>query len=159
MNPIPLPRHHPAPLFEAADPHGHPLALRDYRFRQDLLLALLHGPGCPHCERIAGEMAEHREGWEKWGTAVLVLQSEADPLPQVPFRIGFDPEGAVRRRYSGGGESDAVLAVIDHRGRLMEGWSLAHPAPVDWGEVERTACWVAVQEPECGACEVLPGWE
>ncbi|MBW3624832.1 MAG: hypothetical protein KY468_15625 [Armatimonadetes bacterium] len=64
----------------------------------------------------------------------------------------------MRGRYAGS-DTDVVLAVIDHRGRLMDGWALAHPEPVDWREVAETARWVAVQEPECGACEVLPGWE
>ena len=41
----------------------------------------------------------------------------------------------------------------------MDGWSLRHPDPVDWHEVAETVKWVAVQEPECGACAVLPGWD
>jgi hypothetical protein len=103
-------------------------------------------------------MSEHRADWESWGTVALVLVSDGGPLPDVPFRTGVDPDGAIRSRYAEG-DADTVLALLDHRGRFMDGWSLRHPAPVDWHEVAETARWVAVQEPECGACEVLPGWE
>jgi hypothetical protein len=158
MTPLPLQRHHPAPAFDTKDAVGLPVSLRDYRFRRDLLLVLLHGPGCSYCAEILEEMAAHRADWEAWGTAALVLASEDGPLPEGPFRAGHDPDAAIRGRYAGEA-ADAVLAVVDQRGRLMDGWSLRHPEPVDWHEVAETARWVAVQEPECGACEVLPGWE
>lgn len=159
MNPLTLACHHPAPSFEAVSCEGVTLSLRDYRFRKDLLLVLLHGPSCPHCVKIVEELASQRAEWEKWDTATLVLQTEEDAEWEAPFRLGTDPEGAVKRRYAGSSDADVVLALLDHRGRFMGGWSLTHPDPVDWHEVSETARWVAVQEPECGACEVLPGWE
>lgn len=159
MIPLTLPRHHPAPPVHARTADGSPLTLREFRFRHDLLLVMLHGPGCPHCVQLAEEMAAHRNDWEDWGTTALLLQSESGAPMAGPFRVGVDPDGAARRQYAGGKEADAVLAILDHRGRFMEGWALTHPEPVDWHEVAETVRWVAIQEPECGACEVLPGWE
>ena len=158
MKPLRLRRHHPAPRFVVEDADKSTVALRDYAFRRDLLLVLLHGPGCPDCARLAEQLVVHREDWEGWGTALLVLHEEAECFSDAFFRQGRDVDGAVRAGY-GGPPADVVLAVIEHRGRLMDGWSLTHPEPVDWREVAETVRWVAVQEPECGACEVLPGWD
>ena len=158
MRPLPLRRHHPAPDFSATGDEGAAISRRDYSFRRDLLLVCLHGPHCPHCVRIAEEMAAHREDWEGWDTALLVLHSDPEPFPQS-FRQGHDAGGEIRARYARTDEADVVLAVIEHRGRFMDGWSLRHPEPVDWHEVAETVRWVAVQEPECGACAVLPGWD
>ena len=158
MEQLLLRRHHPAPSFALADGEGNKsVALRDYNFRRDLLLVCLHGPRCPHCARIAEELGAHREDWEGWGTALLVLHSEPEPFA-LDARQAYDEAGEVRERYGGAG-ADVAVAVIEHRGRLMDGWRLTHPAPVDWREVAETVRWVAVQEPECGACAVLPGWD
>lgn len=157
MRPLALRRHHPAPFFVTADFDGKAVSLRDYSFRHDLLLVFLHGPGCVECAILADELLAHRRDWEDWGTALLVLVSDDAPFPDLPFRQGRDPGGAERRRWAG--EADAVIAALDHRLRLMDGWWLRHPEPVDWHEIAETARWVAVQEPECGACEVLPGWD
>jgi hypothetical protein len=159
MKPLPLPRFDPAPSFQATDGEGLPVALRDYRHRHDLLLVMLHGPNCPHCADLLREMNDHRQDWEAWETSLLVLLSEAGAAEATPFRIGYDPDGAIRSRFAGDLNADGVVSVVDHRGRFMEGWSFVHPEPVDWHEVAETVRWVAVQEPECGACEVLPGWD
>lgn len=158
MKPLPLRRHHPAPPFSVTSLAGEPLALEDYTFRRDLLLVALHGPGCPFCAQIVEELSAHRDDWEGWDTALLLLLSDPGAGFAFPFLQASDPKGAVRLRYSGA-EADVALAVIEHRGRFMDGWSLQHPAPVDWHEVAETVRWVAVQEPECGACEVLPGYD
>lgn len=157
MKTLSLRRHHPAPTFALTDASGNAVGLRDYCFRKDLLLFCLHGPHCPECARIVQKMTEQRDDWESWGTTLLLLHAENEPF-SAPFRQAQDAGSAVRRRY-GGPEADAVIAVIEHRGRLMDGWTLAHPDPADWHEVAETVRWVAVQEPECGACEVLPGWD
>ena len=157
MRPLSLRRHHPAPFFAGTDFDGKAVSLRDYSFRRDLLLVFLHGPGCADCAGIAAALVAHGRDWEDWGTALLVLVSDA-PFPDLPFRQGRDPGGAERRRWAEG-DADAVIAALDHRLRFMDGWSLRHPEPVDWREIAETARWVAVQEPECGACEVLPGWD
>jgi hypothetical protein len=105
-------------------------------------------------------MVQRRDDWEGWQTAALVLHSEPEMFPDLPFRQARDEGAAVRTRYAAAGApADVALAVIEHRGRFMDGWSLAHPAPVDWREVAETVRWVAVQEPECGACAPLPGWD
>lgn len=160
MIPLTLRRHHPAPAFEVRDmPGDTTIRLRDYSFRSDLLLFILHGPDCPHCVRIAQEMAERREDWEGWGASLLVLHTGDTPFPDAFFRQGHDEGGATLRRYCMDETAEVAIAVIEHRGRLMDGWSLRHPAPVDWHEVAETVRWVAVQEPECGACHVLPEWD
>jgi hypothetical protein len=158
MRPLPLPRREPAPPFDLKDSRGDRASLKDYRFRHDLLLIRLHGPGCAACRVIAEEIRSHRRDWEKWETRLLVVQSETDALLDVPGRIAFDPEGSLPRDYRAGEGEDLLAAVLDHRGRFMEGWSLAHPDSIDWREASETVRWVAIQEPECGACEVLPGW-
>ena len=151
--------HHPAPAFTlTGGPGAGTVALRDHSFRRDLLLVVLHGPGCPHCARTVAELAEHRDDWEGWGTGLLVLHSEPNGFENAFFRQAHDEGDAVRQRYAPAG-ADVVLALIDHRGRFMDGWSLQHSEPVDWHEVSETVRWVAVQEPECGACEVLPAWD
>lgn len=158
MMPIPLLRYHPTPGFSVTSLAGKPVALQDYSFRRDLLLVSLHGPNCSFCTQIAEELSAHRDDWESWGTALLVLLSEPGIGFDLPFAQAHDPGGIVRERYSGEA-SDVMLAVIEQRGRLMDGWSLHHPEPVDWHEIAETVRWVAVQEPECGTCEVLPGYE
>ena len=157
MKTLSLRRHHPAPPFALTSSQGETVRLRDYCFRKDLLLVCLHGPHCSDCTRIVHELIQHRDDWESWGMALLVLHSEKEPFA-VPFRQAQDAGGEVRRRY-GGPEADIAIAAIEHRGRLMDGWTLTHPDGVDWHEVAETVRWVAVQEPECGACEVLPGWD
>ena len=134
------------------------ISSRDFSFRRDMLLLFLHGPGCPHCSKIAGELAEHRGDWEGWATGLLVVHGELPGFEDAFFRQAHDEGDAVRQRYAPA-DADVVVAVIDHRARFMDGWSLQHPEPVDWHEVAETVRWVAVQEPECGACEVLPAWD
>jgi hypothetical protein len=102
------------------------------------------------------ELLARREELTGWGAAILVLHSEPQGF-NAPLRQSPDPGGATRDRL-GGSDADAALAAVDSRGVLMEGWSLRHPEPVDWREVAETLRWTALQEPECGACEVLPGW-
>jgi hypothetical protein len=156
VNRIDLPLRHRAPL-PAAPGGGQALTSLTGRFSEDLVLLCLHGPACPYCREIAADAAVRRKDWSGWGTELLVLHSEPDGFDQS-FRQLHDPDGATRRRY-GGEDADAVAAVIDNRGTLMDGWRLRHPEPVDWREVAETVRWTAVQEPECGACEVLPGWD
>jgi hypothetical protein len=157
MIPLVLSRHAPAPNFELAGENGETIALKTYRFRLDVLLFALHGPGCLHCVKIVGEMAQHRNDWEAWGTSLLLARLEEKPF-DAPFRQAHDSKGVLRRPYTGDSDADVMIAVLDHRSRFMEGWSLDHPNPVDWREIAETVRWVAIQEPECGACEVLPGW-
>jgi hypothetical protein len=59
----------------------------------------------------------------------------------------------------GAEDADVVIACLDFRGLLMDGWSLKHTQPVDWHEVIETVRRVACQEPECGTFEIAPGWE
>ncbi|HVK02291.1 MAG TPA: hypothetical protein VM490_02355, partial [Armatimonadaceae bacterium] len=154
-----LRRHHPAPDFTLPE-----VRLRDYSFRRDLVLAMLHGPDCSHCARIARELDAQRADREDWGTTLLVLRRDPEPFPDAPGipRQARDADGAVYRRYAGEDDPDAqgvLLLVLDHRGRFMDGWILRHPEPVDWHEVAETVRWVAIQEPECGNCSVLPAWD
>jgi hypothetical protein len=131
-------------------------ALTGYARQHDLILACLHGPGCAACARIAAELHARLEELEAWGAAVLA--AAADGSFELPLRQAADPDGRLRREL-GGNEADAVIAVFERRGVLMEGWALRHPEAVDWREVAETARWVALREPECGTCEVLPGYE
>jgi hypothetical protein len=156
MKRLSLPTRRPAPRFAVSTADGARIALSDIRFRQDLLLVCLHGPGCLHCTRIACELVRRRPDWEVWGAVLLVLHSQEASF-DLPFCQAYDGGGAVRRRY--GGDAGVALAVIDRRGLYMEGWALRHPEPVDWREVAETVRWTAIQEPECSTCEVLPGWE
>ncbi|HZP81458.1 MAG TPA: hypothetical protein VFB21_07465 [Chthonomonadaceae bacterium] len=128
------------------------------RQRDNVQLFLLHGPSCPGCARIAAELAAHRQELEAWGGEVLVLHEEETAFADLPFRQERDPGGRTRRAF-GGADADAVIACLDFRGLLMDGWALRHPEPVDWHEVAETARWVAVQEPECGTCVIAPGWD
>lgn len=155
MLPLTLRPHHPAPDWTLPE-----VRMRNYSFRNDLLLALL--PAGAHGERVARGLVEHRADWEGWGTAVLALRRDPEPLAGFPFRQAHDAAGAVARLYGvapEGGSGDAVLAVLDHRGRFMDGWRIPEGTEPDWREVAETVRWVAVQEPECGACGVLEGWE
>src|SRR5690349_14009656 len=108
MTPLSLPKHHPAPRFAVTGPQGDTVAWVDDSFRSDLLLVLLHGPQCPYCVRIAEELIEHRDAWERWGTALLLLYSEPGPGFPSGFRQAYDSNGEVRRRYSGGAGADVV---------------------------------------------------
>lgn len=126
--------------------------------RDNLQLFLLHGPACPDCAQIAAELASHRQEMEAWGGEVLVLRQEDAEFSDLPFHQEHDPGGSVRRAF-GGASADAVIACLDFRGLLMDGWALRHPEPVDWHEVAETVRWVAIQEPECGSCVIAPGWD
>ncbi len=158
MKTLPLRPYHPAPRFQLPADGGGCVALDDFRSRQqNLLLFLLHGPGCPYCAAIAREMVERRTDWERWETAALVVRSEAEPFPGLP-RQAYDAGGEVRTRY-GAPEGAIAVAALEHRGRFMDGWWLIHPEPVDWREIAETARWIAIQEPECSTCEIAPGWD
>jgi len=152
MTPLALRRHHPAPDWALPD-----VRMRDYSFRNDLLLALL--PAGEHGEHIARGLVEHRAKWEGWGTAVLALRRGPEPLADFPFRQAHDA-GTVARLYGADHDAgDAILAVLDHRGRFMDGWRVPIGTEPDWHEVAETVRWVAVQEPECGACALAEGWD
>lgn len=158
MEPIGGRTRHPAPLVVLQDSRGRTVERHPRAFGPNVLLVVLHGPGCPGCSRIAQELWTCRSTWEAWGTRVVVLHSEPEPFQGLPFLQARDPDGATRRRYAGP-EADVVLACLGHGGTFMDGWWLQHPEGVDWQEVRRTVRWVAVQEPECAACSVDPAWE
>lgn|GEM_PF-1958470 len=148
----------PAPLLVLEGPQGEVVERHPRLFGSNVLLVILHGPGCPGCTRIAKELCEHRRTWEAWGTRVMVLHAGPKPFLDLPFPQERDPDGATRRRY-GGQEADAVIVCLGHGGTYMEGWRLRHREEVDWHEIGQTVRWVAVQEPECATCSIDPVWE
>ncbi len=157
MTPLQLQRHHPAPAFSLLDPVGQPVLSHDTLFQQDQLLVFLHGSGCDDCLRIAQDLPSHCADWEKWNTALLVVVNGSDAFPDAPGRIACDPHGSARAAF-GVAPDEYGWAIVDHRDRFMDGAAAPHPEPMDWHDLAVTAQWVAIQEPECGACEVLPGW-
>ena len=157
MRPLTLPRRSAVPEFTSRDESGRRTGLQTYRARQrNLLLLLLHGAACAACARIAEELIDRRLEVEEWDSEILVIRSGGEPFP-TSISQALDSEAIAQNAYDP--HSDAVIAVLDFRGRLMDGWSLRHPEPVDWREVTETVRWVATQEPECGTCVIAPGWD
>jgi hypothetical protein len=158
MRPLRLPFREAIPDFAGTAESGESFSLQRYRTRQqNLLLMILHDARCEHCREMVEDLSAFRSAIESWDSAILILRTGAagfdTPVPQAVDR------SALGRLHSEGEAIDTVIAALDFRGRLMEGWSLRHPEQVDWKNIVESVKWVAIQEPECGTCVIAPGWE
>jgi hypothetical protein len=157
MKPLELARRTTPPDFRLRADSGVELTLSSYRARQrSLLLIFLHDSFCAHCREVVEGLVRNREEIESWDFEILLARSGSGRFP-VEIPQSADSMQSVKGDYAPG--SDVVLACIDFRGRLMDGWSLNHPEGVDWREVTETVRWVAIQEPECGTCVIAEGWD
>ena len=156
MKPLERARRKTPPDFRLRADSGVELTLSSYRARQQsLLLIFLHDRHCAHCRDIVEGLARSREEIESWDCEILLARSGGERFPVAIPQAADSPE-SVKVDYAP--DSDVILACIDFRGRLMDGWSLNHPEDVDWREVTETVRWIAIQEPECGTCVILEGW-
>lgn len=137
--------------------------------RANRFLIFLHGPKCAPCQQTATQLLEHASLWRSWGVQDLLLFKEPlyDANIPIPQAAGFATEEL------GLQQNEVAFLFLDFRGCYMGGWVIKHEGekenkptrrnapltPMDWGELEQTARWVATQEPECGTCSVDPLWE
>ncbi len=120
------------------------------------MVVAVHGPGCGFCAEMAEQARRRAAGWRTWGVELVVLRESPRPL-QLPVPQLLDPAGRTREQF--GAQVDAALLVVDRRGVVVGWWPVVHPEEPEWSQVDATARWVGVQEPECGTCGAEESWE
>ena len=118
----------PAPYFRLPSALGRPVALDDYRGRDNLVLFFAHSVGCQDCVAALRSFASHMPAYNRQESVILAIfpdpveEIHVSGLLDLPFPLLEDSGSAVRRKYAGlMAESlveagDVLLFVLDRYG-------------------------------------------
>ena len=118
----------PAPYFQLPSAPGRPVALDDYRGRDNLVLFFAHSVGCQDCAAALRSFASHMPAYNRQESVILAIfpdpveEIHVSGLLDLPFPLLEDSGSAVRRKYAGlMAESlveagDVLLFVLDRYG-------------------------------------------
>ncbi len=157
----------PLPAFALPDTAGGITRLLDYRQRQPVLVALLHGAACAECRTWLAALGRKRAWLDELNVAVLpILSSPVSELRQfaleldLPFALLADELGSVAERYGlvAGERPDhhqVGIVAANRYGYLLEGWTAgeADSLPPPDAALDQIA-FAALEDCGCG----LPAW-
>jgi peroxiredoxin len=118
----------PAPYFRLPSAQGRPVALDDYRGRDNLVLFFGHSADCPNCGAALLGFASRLVAYNQQESVVLaIFHASADEIrdPEfldLPFPLLADPGGMVRQKYAGlmaeslVDSEDVLVFILDRYG-------------------------------------------
>lgn len=118
----------PAPYFRLPSALRRPVALDDYRGRDNLVLFFAHSVGCLDCAAALRSFASRMPAYNKQESVILAIipdpveEIRNSGLLELPFPLLADPGGAARRKYAGlmaeslVEDGDVLLFVLDRYG-------------------------------------------
>lgn len=118
----------PVPYFRLASALGRPVALDDYRGRDNLVLFFAHSVGCLDCAAALRSFASHMPAYNKQESVILAIfpdpveEIQDSGLLDLPFPLLEDSGSAVRRKFAGlmaeslVDNGDVLLFVLDRYG-------------------------------------------
>lgn len=138
--------------FRLRDQRGRPLGAADLWQRREMVLALLHPPGCAPCDALERELDARADRLSSEIAGALVVRPGNGPLPRL-----VDEEHAVWREL-GLPPDAAALVTADRYGRVLGARDphLGDPAGLA-DEALSLVEYAQMQCPECGVA--TPGWE
>lgn len=117
------------PGFALPSAAGRTVRLWDYKQRQPLLLAFLHGADCPACRAWLAGLARDRDRLEEARAATLIaLPEPAERLRalqialDLPFTLLDDQARAAAARYLPAGAVGVALYAADRYGQCLDAW-------------------------------------
>jgi peroxiredoxin len=118
----------PAPYFRLPSALGRPVALDDYRGRDNLVVFFAHSTGCPDCAAALGSFASRMPAYNRQEGVILAIfpdpveEIRVSGLSDLPFPLLADTGGEVRRIYAAlmaeslVDDGDVLLFVLDRYG-------------------------------------------
>ncbi|HEU5442141.1 MAG TPA: redoxin domain-containing protein [Ktedonobacterales bacterium] len=108
---------------------GRTVRLWDYKQRQPLLLAFLHGADCPACRAWLAGLARARSQLDEARAATLIVLPE--PIERLralqaaldlPFMLLSDQARVAAARYLPAGAAGVALYAADRYGQCLDAW-------------------------------------
>jgi peroxiredoxin len=151
------------PPLTARTPAGQPVRAWDYKQKNSLLIAFLHGD-CPHCQSFAARIASRPAELRELDAVALVIFLDAPPARLVsapPVILASDTTGRAAQAYLGSdafgshGLARVGLFVADRYGELFAQWQARDAG--DLPPLAEALKWLAHTQIVCEECST-PHW-